>query len=83
MNSDLQQEAWVIVRDKEDHLAYYGWIHTYSTGQERNELFLVDVTIYDNTNRYGIDDITGYLSLKAKRQIHHRISICKGYNKNR
>lgn len=70
LNSTLREDAWIIVRDKEDNLAYYGWVHTYSAGHEKNELFLVDVTVYDNTTGEELMKTQGiYLSKPKEKYI--------------
>lgn len=49
MNSNLRKNVWIIIRDMQDNRAYYGWLHAYSAGHEKNELFLVDVIVYENS----------------------------------
>ena len=46
MNSNMP--GWVVVRDIENDLAYEGWIHAFSVGNERDELFLRDVKVFTN-----------------------------------
>lgn len=66
MNSTLRKDVWIIVRDKEDNLTYLGWVHTYSAGHERNELFLVDVTVFDYTTGEELMKTQGVYLSKPK-----------------
>lgn len=68
LNSNLREKVWIIVRDKEDNLAFFGWVHTYSAGDEHNELFLVDVDVFDNTTGEKLMDSPGIFLSKPKEK---------------
>ncbi len=66
MNSNIGMNPWVIVRDKEDDKAYYGWVYAYSYGHKKNELFLRDVIIFHNSSGEQIATTPGIYLSKPK-----------------
>lgn len=46
MNSKVSN--WIVVRDIENNLMYYGWLQAYSDPGERDELLLLDVQVFKN-----------------------------------
>ncbi len=50
---------WVIIRDLENNLAFYGWVYAYSESYKNNELILRDVVVYNNDSWSILYEIPG------------------------
>ncbi|MEW6236810.1 MAG: DUF6338 family protein [Candidatus Omnitrophota bacterium] len=61
--------SWVVVRDFEHDRAYYGWVFAFSTGAEKDELFLTKVQLYVNSSGVKIGDIPAIYLPKAKEKM--------------
>lgn len=46
---NLEIPEWVIIRDRENNIMYEGWIQAFSDSTEKDELFLRDVIVYENS----------------------------------
>ncbi len=68
MNADIGNESWAIIRDIEDNRAYSGWIAEYSVGDEKNELFIRDVIVYENSSGTMIMASPGIYLAKSKEK---------------
>jgi len=67
MNKGLY--SWVIVRDFEHDLAYYGWVSAFSVGTEKDELVLTTVQVYECSSGVKIGDIPAVYFPKAKEKM--------------
>jgi len=47
MNSS-EPTDWVVIRDREANLMYTGWVAAFSAANEKDELFIRDVDVYQN-----------------------------------
>ena len=53
---NINDIEWVMVRDFDNNLNYYGNISLFSDNEEKKEILMEDVSIYDNTTAELIDE---------------------------
>lgn len=68
MNSNIGNPPFVIIRDVESNRAYYGWIYCNSAGHEKNEFFLRDVLVFENSTARLIMTSPGIYLSKPKEK---------------
>ena len=67
MNSP--DSVWVVVRDIEIDLMYEGWIEAFSSGVEKDELFLRDVIVFRNSTGGELYKIPGLYLHKNRKNL--------------
>ena len=60
---------WVVVRDLEHDLMFTGYVQLFSESGERDELFLVDVTVYKNSTVEEWHQTPGLYLARARRHL--------------
>lgn len=59
--------CWVVIRDRSADIVYEGWVNVYSDSTERDEIFLRDVKVYNNSTAEMLYETPGvYLSRKRE-----------------
>lgn len=64
---NLDGTEWVVVRDLDYDLMYQGWVHAFSDGEEKDELFLRDVKVFKNSTGEELYNVQG-LYVPRKRE---------------
>jgi hypothetical protein len=59
---NMDNYEWVVVRDHKQKLYYYCWIKTFSETNEKRELLLSDVSVYNEEGEYCYDVEAMYIS---------------------
>lgn len=71
---------WVVIRDFENDIAYFGWLAAHSVGSEKDEIILFNVTIHQNRSGESIGETPAiYIPIKREKLVVEFLEV--DYNK--
>lgn len=70
LNSDNQYVPWVVIRDPKNNLGYEGWIEAFSDYHVTNELFLIDVIVFENSSNDELYRLPGLYITRNRESLN-------------